>query len=185
MTVNVDPVTGLPTEIVGGGVAPPPDPNLALIEEWTRETRGLISEIYTNLGGLIDQSNNLYAVRSDTASILLHLQSVIPTPAVTVARTACKCDDFNLVNQAAFNIPANPDRKLLRIINASGNGSTYPASNQSDLLIGTTIVPNAESFDRHVLPLGSELMDFPKLEHYVGAIGGVVLDGFFIVVEGF
>jgi hypothetical protein len=185
MTVNVDPVTGLPTLPGGGGVAAPPDPNIELIEQWTRGTKGSVDFIIDNFGTLVDQSSNLYAVRSNTAAILIHLQSAIALPVATVTRLAHSCSGYDLSVSASLNIPASPTRKSLRIINASGNGATYPASNQSDILVGTTVVPTAQTFDRHIVPLGSELMDFPALEHYVGAIGGATLDGFFIVVEGF
>lgn len=184
--VLMDPVTGLPTN-PGGGNAPldPRLDNLADIETFTSATATWLSQIHNNFGGLIDQSIKIETIRFYTEQIFQYLQGTIPIPVTSVNRKAHPCSAYDLENAASFQIPANPQRKSLRIINASGNGEVFPTANQSDLLVGVTVVPNGETFDRHIGPLGSELMDFPQLEHYVGAIGQTSLDGFFIIVEGF
>lgn len=105
-------------------------------------------------------------------------------PIADLQTTSYSCSSYNLGSSATLNIPANANRRSLRILNASGNAF---GNSQCDILIGTKYIPTFSKFNKAIGWGADPLIDAPTLQHYVGcvAIGNQAIDGYFMVIEGF
>jgi hypothetical protein len=145
---------------------------------------GSIDDPRLNALATIDLLLQQVVGQQNTIASLLQWVNFQNRPIDNLSVKAYACADYNLLNGGTIEIPENRERRGLRIINASGNGSGL---NQSDILLGTRYVPDTVTFNRSIAFGEDPLLDAPGLQQFVGCvpIGGQPLEGFFTIVEMF